>query len=195
MTKISRRTFVKRSGAATLGGALGLGILPSLTRRLHASDTSTQAGSGVEILYSSVTDLASYKVNGGNLTISQVLASTAVPGSCVPSLKATRSYVFDYTKVVNGLTYNAHVTLEVHRYYSCVNGAPTVTYAYGNNIGLTGIYAGKHAIGTMEPGVTNADGGQSSSGKARLIFADGEWTDWYDGANLPYQVLCCALPV
>ena len=40
MKKITRRTFAKRTGGATLGSAIGLGILPSITRKLHATDNS-----------------------------------------------------------------------------------------------------------------------------------------------------------
>jgi hypothetical protein len=38
--QITRRTFVKRTSEMTLGSVLGLGILPSITRKLHAIDGS-----------------------------------------------------------------------------------------------------------------------------------------------------------
>ena len=46
---ITRRTFSKRTG--TLSAALGLGILPSLTKRLHAEDTSTNNAGPYSVKY------------------------------------------------------------------------------------------------------------------------------------------------
>lgn len=40
MTFITRRAFIKRTGSASLGTALGLGLIPSVTTKLKAADTS-----------------------------------------------------------------------------------------------------------------------------------------------------------
>jgi hypothetical protein len=195
MTKITRRSFVKRSGAATLGSALGLGVLPSLTRRLHAQDTSLESSQGVTILFKTASDLSAYSVNGGQLTIKQVLTVSTAAGLCVPSLKATRTYDYKFTKVVNNLEYTGIASAVVHRYYKCINGVPTITYAYGTNLGPVGISNGKSTIGMMDPAIRDSDGGQTSTAEARLVFEDGQWSDWYPGANIPYQVLCCTLSI
>jgi hypothetical protein len=195
MTKITRRTFVKRSGAATLGSALGLGVLPSLTRRLHAEDTSLESSQGVAILFKTANDVSVFSVNGGLLTVSQVLTVSTASGLCVPSLKTTRAYDFNYSKTVDGVVYTGKAAGVVHRYYKCIDGVPTVTYAYGTNLGPVGISNGKTAIGAMDPAIRDSDGGQTSTGEARLVFEDGEWSDWYPGANIPYKVICCTLPL
>ena len=50
--RINRRSFVKRTGAVTLGSVLGLGILPSINRRLHATDTSVNPITVTGVQYS-----------------------------------------------------------------------------------------------------------------------------------------------
>ncbi len=197
MTNITRRTFVKRSGAATLGSALGLGILPSLTRRLHAEDTSTSSDAGVSAQYTSIYDLAPFEVNGGTLTVEQKLKVSAPAYACVSSLQVVRAYTFNYIKTVSGVVYRASAFGEMKRYYKCINGIPTITYAYGDSLGpvpITSVKSdGSAAIGLMEPAIRESDGGTNGQGEARFVFSDGKWGDWNTGANLPYQVFCCVL--
>src|SRR5262245_22382340 len=114
MTNYTRRSFVKRTGSATLGAALGLGLLPSLTRKLHAADTS--AAKGVLALNPSGERRATFPTivsiphpNGpvvvGNLTLSCEYIGSPPFGSCVPSLTITRKLSLSFEIVAGGLSY------------------------------------------------------------------------------------------
>lgn len=140
MNKITRRSFVKRTGGVSLGSVLGLGLLPSVTRRLHAAD------------FSSLTNGVSHNLNGSAPDTSQNIApdyrnavevqeylSSALAGGTLQqwvhvgaslrrqecnyslSLRITRQAVFSI--VVGGVTYiSAPISLYLVLTYDCQNG-------------------------------------------------------------------------
>lgn len=197
MTKFTRRNFVKRTGAATIGSALGLGLLPSLTRRLHALDSSTLLAQGVEVLYSNKSTTDSWAVQGGTLTITQTITASAALGACVSSLGVTRKRSYHYIRVKNGKTYVGLTSHTDNQYYRCEGGVPVVFYEYHTwptPVAVADPNNPQDAIGTLYPGGINSNAGKSGAGKAKVFDnTTGTWSEWYEGTDLPYEVICCTL--
>jgi hypothetical protein len=107
MIRVTRRTFIKRSGTATLGSVLGLGLLPSLTRKLHATDQSeptiSKSSNGVKFKFEKASLTQSWDVKGGKLSISINLSSSPEQGVCaltgVMSVLRVASFVITHSRV------------------------------------------------------------------------------------------------
>lgn len=196
MNKFSRRTFVKRTGAATLGSALGLGLLPSLTRKLYAVDSST-ASSGIAAYLTSPVVPVNFSVGGGLLTLTITQSCTAASGTCVNSLCVTVKRNAKYTKTVSGKNYVGDITRTDSLYWRCESGVATLYYASHSqpvSAPIANVLNPVETIGTLYPdGVTSED--QKTSGLRAKIFDDttGEWSSWYDFGNVSYVVYCCSL--
>jgi len=123
MTRYTRRSFVKRSGSATLGAALGLGLLPSLTRKLHAADNS--GGTGIKALVPASTQLEvsnTTNVQGGQLElkVKHVLPAT---NTCVtPKIAHTVEYTAKFTVNIGGVAYQGLGGWSRTREWDCAQG-------------------------------------------------------------------------
>lgn len=142
MTKYTRRSFVKRTGSATLGAALGLGLLPSLTRKLHAADTSTSqgvngkwkkndAGDALKVVaplpqaacLPSQTANATLPGNAGSFTVG-IQQSMAPFQVCSNSVTVTEVLWINITAVINGVQRNFAKTWSRGRIFKCEGSAP-----------------------------------------------------------------------
>ena len=195
MNKLSRRSFVKRTGAATIGSALGLGLLPSLTRKLYAVDSST-ASSGVAAYITSPVVPVTVPVNGGLLTLTITQSCTAAPGVCVNSLCVTVKRNARFTKTVSGKNYVGDITRTDSLYWRCESGVATLFYASHSqpvSAPIANVTDPADTRGVVYPdGVTSED--QKTSGLRAKIFDNttGEWSDWSDFGTVSYVVYCCS---
>jgi hypothetical protein len=80
MSQITRRSFVKRTGGVTLGAALGLGLLPSVTRKLHATDSSV--GEGIKFGYTEEVTAGPYALGTCALLLRIEVSSSFGNGNC-----------------------------------------------------------------------------------------------------------------
>jgi hypothetical protein len=153
MTKYTRRSFVKRTGSATLGAALGLGLLPSLTRKLHAADTSVSQGvygkwkknpnndskEGTVKVLTPVPDTASQPAetlvhtlaNGAGTVTTGIQRSMAPYKDCCNSVTVTDILSINVTAVVAGQQRVYNKSWNRRNVYLCENGTPTPTEVDG----------------------------------------------------------------
>ena len=182
MAKYTRRSFVKRSGSATLSAALGLGLLPSLTRKLHAADSSNLTGIKANAPQGLNVTTTKTLESGGTLELelNQVLSAPA--GLCVLSIRVTQTYRVKLKKTLNGVTYRADANWVREYTWKCENGNPAKSVNYDTTPSA--------AIGSQPTGLaiqisTNADNTQSLS-----IFCDGK----DNSVAWPGQVTCECCP-
>ncbi len=120
---ITRRRFVKTTGGATLGTVLGLGLLPSVTRRLGATDISDfGARNGVKYADAGY-DPATQKFPGIGMPGYPAAAAEPVDDN---HFYASRIYQQDFTNVLNvgGLAFTVTTKL-----CTWVNHAPGLCQA------------------------------------------------------------------
>lgn len=159
MTKYTRRSFVKRTGSATLGAALGLGLLPSLTRKLHAADTST--GEGVKTTNTLGVGVTSkIDVPGGRLCLSvKFTINPGTPNTCVLAIEGKKHFTMHF-EFLNGQSNFVGEFFQTV-VYTCRNGGVVVTPTPNNNIGGPYNYppnSGEKALVTVD--VHNDSGNQ-----------------------------------
>ena len=127
MTRFTRRVFIKRGGAATLGSVLGLGLLPSLTRKLHATDQSGGDPRNVKLTYDEAAKTQSWQYLGGTLTISIQLVSSPESGVCSGTAVMGVSRTAIYTKASPRATYTASYSEIANVIWQCIGGVATAT--------------------------------------------------------------------
>jgi hypothetical protein len=125
MTKYTRRSFVKRTGSATLGAALGLGLLPSLTRKLHASDTSDPQGvKSQKPLALNATKIV--PITDGSNQIGQMTLETTQTSSpaqsCLVSFAQTTTWKVTVAINIAGVAYSAMTQWAKKRVWICSGG-------------------------------------------------------------------------
>lgn len=129
MSDVTRRVFIKRGGAATLGSALGLGLLPSLTRKLHATDQSGDV-TNCKLNHPLLPLSEDYAVMGGVLTMSITLAASSGNGVCSGSAVMNVMRSATYTrKLLPRLAWSYTATFrEISNVtWQCLGGVPTAT--------------------------------------------------------------------
>ena len=144
MSHLTRRSFVKRTGAVTLGSALGLGVLPSVTRKLHATDTSTIL-SNIRANPVSLDELLDYPPvsSVGKMRMNIAVASTigtacgaatimsvnreAVYTQVAALLNSARQPVLDSSGNPIMVTYTGRAAISSVATWSCQNGMPAMT--------------------------------------------------------------------
>ena len=112
MSKISKRSFVKRGTAATLGTFLGLGLLPSFTRKLHATDLSVgPTPTGIKFDWKgSGTISRSDTFQGGNLSMSISFSCSPAKGVCGTSATMITLRTVTFSITLFGVFYTATAT-------------------------------------------------------------------------------------
>lgn len=128
---MNRRIFMKRSGGGTLGVLLGMGVIPSVTKRLYAQDVSGEPGISGHLVGVTPTDIDtrlitmtdSRQISGGTLTtdLSIQFPDTA-HDRCVREICVEIVSNMRWEKTVNGKLY--HITFHTYqrRYHRCIDG-------------------------------------------------------------------------
>lgn len=100
MTSLTRRSFIKRTGSATLGTALGLGLIPSVTSKLKAVDTS----GGIQgVVYqptskSGSANAAPVAFAGGTLNAGVSMSTATAAGTCNAQIVVKWRRWFSYSR-------------------------------------------------------------------------------------------------
>jgi hypothetical protein len=152
----TRRRFIKRTGAVTLGSYLGLGVIP--VRQLRATDGSSVTnqfltgikfnvpwidaphqgnplGTPNEDTKYTAQHQATYPVtdgmgNSGTVTITTYNSADALPNICSPSLRMETKWKIDYDMVdMCGdafVHYKGTMNIREVRNYECISGVITM---------------------------------------------------------------------
>jgi hypothetical protein len=200
MTNYTRRSFVKRSGSATLGAALGLGLLPSLTRKLHAGDTSTCGGGGtsgsIQVLLGDLPKPVSQSYRGGVLSLSLAVTLSAAPAACVPSILVTVRRTARYDKSVNGSSYVGLITRTDLLYWRCQNGAPYLfdeQHYEPGSVAIANVNNPNDVIGNLD-GTAYTSGNQQNSWYSAAVTLNEalkETSPPLEIGPASYQPVCC----
>jgi hypothetical protein len=198
MTKNTRRSFVKRTGAATLGTALGLGLLPSLTRKLHATDSSeNMPPMGVRLYLAADPQPTQYQYGGGTLTLSITQTASVAAGVCAPSILLTIVRKAVFVKTVNGSTYTGEMKRTDTVYWCCINGVPS--YVPGTSPSSTQprsaaiTNSSGQSIGSMSGlGVTSSDGLNAYFTASIMLQGNSQESGWFPEVGpASYVPSCC----
>ncbi len=194
MSRFTRRVFIKRGGAATLGSALGMGLLPSLTRKLHATDQSGGVPTNVKLTYSQTAKKQSWQYMGGTLTITIQLVSSPESGVCSGSAVMSVSRTAIYTKVSPKVTYTASYSEIANVTWQCIGGVATATSVThptppsSPDIAIANVNNSKETIGTLST-VGSAGSNPAVSLTATVLIGDELSPDYTLG--LSYTPACC----
>ncbi len=202
MIKVTRRTFIKRSGTATLGSVLGLGLLPSLTRKLHATDQSvppvTKSANGVKFQYEKASLTQGWDVKGGKLSISITLSSSPEQGVCaltgVISVLRTATFALLHSKV----EYTGKVTDLSLVTWQCQNGVPQAVYVAHPSppstapvVAIANPNNPQETIGTLF--TTGSASTDTAVSMTATVYIGDEYSADYTLGPLPYTVSPCVI--
>jgi hypothetical protein len=130
MTQYTRRSFIKRAGSASLGTALGLGLVPSITNKLKAVDTSSGVmGVVMQLTSASSSATASTAYAGGTINAGVAIIQMPTAGTCLLSISVVWRRWLSYAR--GGAT----IFTSEQRWrttWTCVNGAPSMVKQYLN---------------------------------------------------------------
>jgi hypothetical protein len=202
MSKISRRIFVKRTGASSLGAALGLGLIPSLTRKLHAEDTSAPPPPppvpGVLVLWTTNQINDSWTVGGGTLTLSITQSASAPLNTCTGVLRITVVRAATYLKTIGAKTYVGNHSITDHYYWRCESGVPRVFHSNGyfsptgqSSVAIANVNDPNDTIGNLKVSGWTSDDDKTSDATARVMDGVGNVLGEYLLTSISYEVLCC----
>jgi hypothetical protein len=209
MNSLNRRSFIKRTGGATLGTALGLGLIPSVTNRLRAADTSTTGvkcntsppppASGspppAPVISTSSPALA---YAGGQITTG--LDVTVPPtNSCVSSLRIdySRWIRFDYPgRAPQIMTETWSIT------WACVGGVPTASKSPPVTTPASGRlhFSTPEGSGSLEFGAVSGTSDSTDGAAGGATDGFGDWIRPPGAAatgspisapNVTVEVVCC----
>lgn len=195
MTKFTRRVFIKKSGAATLGSVLGLGLLPSLTRKLHATDQSGETPANIKLSYGQTSLTQSWQYMSGTLSMSIVLASS--PGNGVCSGTAIMNVVrrATYTQVRPRVTYTGTVSEISNITWQCVGGvasATSVTHPTpptSPDVAIANVNNPNETIGTLS--TASSGGSNPAVSISAIVLIGDEPSKEYTLGPLSYTPSCC----
>lgn len=207
MEKISRRSFVKRTGAVTLGSVLGLGILPSVTRRLHATDLSQAIIKGVAFSWDSLQTSKDNVYGNGIMRIVVRLETESKSGSIAKGqcyLTGTITIVREAfcTQTILGQACSGSARNVTTQSWSCKDGVPYCSGVTSENrnpelnklMTASGVAMGTVVIATQNPG--------GSAGLNATAYATGKNAQGGDsgpigagvsGDAYSYFVGCCVI--
>ena len=200
MSKFTRRTFVKR-GSATLGAVLGLGLLPSLTRKLHATDQSTPppAANGVKFDYEgNGTASRTDTYQGGTLTMSITFTCSPAKGVCgaVGLMSVLRSATFVTT--LSGVNYRAAATDLSLCTWQCVGGAPMCTQVLHPNpptthpdVAIANINNPNETVGTLF--TIGSRGSDPYVSLTAMVLLGDEYSQEFTLGPIQYSVAACTV--
>ncbi len=192
MEKLTRRSFVKRSGAVTLGSVLGLGVLPSLTRKLHATDLSMALVTGVSFNWPAVSMVTKSRSGKGEIELGIAIDADAPKGQC--NLTATM-HIYRYAiyrETRNGSAYFGCSWDDCYYTWHCMNGVVGMKSGHGTSSGPATIYnnAGEN-VGAI-CATTSTDGYNNCMVYGQL-YQDDEWKPKVPHGPLIYTPSCCVI--
>jgi hypothetical protein len=208
MEKISRRSFVKRTGAVTLGSVLGLGILPSVTRRLHATDLSQAIIKGVAFYWDTMQTSKDNVYGNGVMRIVVKLDTEAAKSGSITKgqcyLTGTVTIVREAfcTQTILGQACSGSARNVTTQSWSCKDGVPYCSGVTSENrspelnklMTASGEAMGTVFITTQNPG--------GSTGLNATAYATGKNAQGGDGGPIgagvsgdaySYYVGCCVI--
>ena len=200
MSKFTRRTFVRR-GTATLGTVLGLGLLPSLTRKLHATDESSPpvVPNGLKFDYAGDgTASRTETFHGGTLTISIAFTCSPAKGVCstVGLMSVLRQASFSIT--LSGVFYKGTAVDLSLVTWQVVDGVPRVTSVTHPNPPTTAM-----DVAIANPNNTNETVGTLFTLGSRgsdpyvsftaMVFLGDEYSPQYKLGPIQYTATACTV--
>ncbi len=201
MANISKRSFVKRGGAATLGTFLGLGLLPSLTRKLHATDQSgpPPVPNGVKFDYAgNGTASRSDTFQGGTLTMSITFSCSPGKGVCAPTglFSTLRTATFSIT--LSGVFYTGTATDQSLITWECLEGTPMPAGVIhptppttGPNVAIGNPNNPKETVGTLFTIGSRGSDPYVAYG-AQVMIGD-EYSPEFKLGPIQYTAACCVV--
>lgn len=174
---ITRRRFIKNSGGATLGTVLGIGLLPSITRKLCAQDSSTHYG-GIKwtdtlanhdtahaTIYGPNEDTVyhaqSYTTQNitdgpyhGTLEVIRSIATDIIPGMCASRIRieAITQMTITMTMILFNqiVKYQGGFSVRTVKYMECIGGiiSETSSYTYRSDDNGDHVFVTKISHGT-----------------------------------------------
>ena len=199
MTQYTRRSFIKRAGSASLGTALGLGLIPSVTSKLKAADTSTLA-TGVVMQLNGTTTRAtnsSTSYGGHNIEVGVEILSYPTPGTCLRSIAVRWRRWYQVTLVGSTTPTLSQQIWTVT--WTCVNGVLSSSTQYDTSA-MTLNDLPYPAVAPNPPGsvTVNHDDTQVSEGSNALsvVVFDGFEENFSTPVTTPalsHSVVCCPL--
>jgi hypothetical protein len=198
MEKISRRSFIKRSGAVTLGSVLGLGMLPSVTRKLQAGDVSESILRGVSFSWG-VTEISSGPLGycGGTMELKIKLTPGAPKNQCefAGVMKVKRSASFSI--VENGKTFAGEASREFTYNWLCYNGVPTVNSIDepgASEAPIKNVNNPNEIWGSVSVGTPTSPPHNETTTTGKISRAGGKWTAPTPSFGpLSYSTGCCSV--
>lgn len=196
MSKFTRRVFIKKSGVATLGSVLGLGLLPSLTRKLHATDESGEPPGSCNINVPQSNSNGSWQCMSGTVALSISLAASTDVGQCeeAPVLSLTRTA--SYTRVKPRVTYKATYTEIAAVTWQCNGGtvsATSVTHPSGPpgslDVAIANVVNPIETIGTLS--VSSSAASDPAVTISAIVLIGDEQSQEYALGPLSYVPSCC----
>jgi len=194
MSRFTRRVFIKRGGAATLGSVLGLGLLPSLTRKLHATDQSGGESTQVKLTYAQPAKKQSWQYMGGTLTLTIQLVSSPESGVCSGTAVMSVARTAIYTKASSRVTYTASFSEIANVTWQCIGGVATATSVThpttpsSPDVAIANVNNPKETIGTLST-VGSAGSNPAVSLTATVLIGDELSPD--HTLELTYTPACC----
>lgn len=194
MSHSTRRVFIKKSGAATLGSVLGLGLLPSLTRRLHATDQSGGL-TNIKLSYTQTSLSQSWGYLGGTLTLKIQLSSSPGNGVCSGSAVMSVTRTATYTKSLPKVTWSASYSEISNIIWQCVGGVATATSVThptppsSPDVAIANVDNPKETIGTLSTSGSPA-ASPAVSISATVLIGD-ELSPERTLGPLSYTPACC----
>ena len=196
MSQVTRRSFVKRTGAMTLGAALGVGVIPSMTRRLRAADLSSQ-GPGVKmILLTPRWKMKTMAYRDGTIHVGVQFSSLSFVNYCELMTKLYVDTFAEYWEDRDGKHYYGMAMSGARMDYICRNGK-------GYNISGE-LYGGYPVDIVADDGSVlgnifvqmETDDGYSFMGTAQVCYMwpGNRFLDcgmWVSSGLAKYEIRCC----
>jgi hypothetical protein len=192
MDKISRRSFVKRSGAVTLGSVLGLGILPSVTRKLHATDYSQTCIQGVKVDWNSNSYSKTFPYGSGSLELGTALSCSVSKGVCSVTATVHILRYCVYRQTVGGVPCSASSYENAYYTYSCVDGAVVLSVEKGDGNGMQNVVGpGDQVVAAVQ---IAPSAGSPQSGPRGQVFQDAtsSWGPEMALSAVGFTATCCS---
>ena len=194
MANLSRRMFIKRTGAVTLGSTLGLGMLAPVTRKLYAADTSTvYQVFGVRIDSKAPVYQTFQPYSTGELEIGMAIVCSTPVGVCGYYNTVQIYRAATYREFRDGVSYMGTAWANMYTTYICVGGVPTRHNTWGHESHIRAIqdYLG-NPIGSiwMEP---MSDVDYKENNMVCKAHVNGGWGPEIESGYLMFTASCCPL--
>jgi len=193
MSKITRRSFIKRTGAVTLGSTLGLGLLPSVTRKLYATDLSQFTVFGVIFQSEQLVYQDFFDYGPGQLEVGMVLNMEHPLGQCNIWSKCHIYRYATYREERSGVYYNGTTWDSIHATWECVRGVVKLKELWGHESGAVPVKNNLgQSVGSVWMEVTGTEDWLTHGMRCKA-FAGGDWGMDVVPPTISYSVECCGI--